>query len=137
MKESSFWRLVKERLPGVTQRIENTAGNGIPDVLWTDSGYEIWIELKIMTGNRITVRPSQRQWLEGRNRTGTLKNVFYLARCKDDIYVWPGYWVLDAARREPTRETLAPLQGTKFPGKRFEWKKIEEFMKNHLTEMEK
>ncbi len=132
MKESSFWRLVKEHLPGEAQRIENSAGTGQPDVLWCDSGHEIWIELKVAKGNRITVRPSQRQWLEGRYRTRTIYNVFYMARVKDDIIVWSGWAVLLAARLEPTRETLEPTNGERFPGKRWDWKKITDYMQFRL-----
>jgi len=45
--EQNFWRQVKDHLPGDTQRIENVAGAGTPDVNGCADGHEYWVELKV------------------------------------------------------------------------------------------
>ena len=46
MKESSFWKYIKKYLPGEVERVENSVGEGMPDVCGTWRGVDYWIELK-------------------------------------------------------------------------------------------
>ena len=62
--EVKFWQQVRPYLSGHVTRIENAAGNGMPDVHVMDLGVEVWIELKIAKDNgTVTVRKEQRVWM--------------------------------------------------------------------------
>ena len=53
------------------QRIETGGtGNGIPDINGCSDGIEVWIEAKVCTGWKPTVRSEQVGWLERRFRAG-------------------------------------------------------------------
>jgi len=53
------------------QRIETGGtGLGIPDLNGCSDGTEVWIEAKVATGWKPTVRPEQVAWLERRYRHG-------------------------------------------------------------------
>jgi Holliday junction resolvase len=101
--EKNFWSVVKnamERdLPGVhLQRIETgMTGRGIPDVNACYRGVEAWLELKVVEGRRVLLRPEQVAWHAKRAAVGG--NNFIIARDKRDgvrvgkfdrLYVWHG-----------------------------------------------
>lgn len=61
----------RKHLPRVHwQRVENSVGNGVPDVNYCVDGKEGWIEYKVSRGWRIRLRPGQVGWLEQRTRYG-------------------------------------------------------------------
>jgi hypothetical protein len=81
------------------QRIETGGtGLGIPDVnIKVDGCEETWIELKVVQGLRVELRPEQVVWHVRRARSGG--SSWVLAREKkngprvgtvDRLYVWPG-----------------------------------------------
>jgi len=98
--ESTFWGLLKSHLPKDchAQRIETgSTGLGIPDVNMCWQGHEFWVELKIVKGKRVELRPEQVAWLFRRNRAGGVS--WIAARDKADgvrkgkydrIHIWPG-----------------------------------------------
>lgn len=60
--------LIDEVLAGLhPQRIENTAGSGVPDINCCLGGREIWIECKI---NQPLLRPFQWAWINRRVNVG-------------------------------------------------------------------
>ena len=75
--EVTFWKLLKDHLPGVKDRIENMAGEGMPDVSAVYSGVDYWIELKICNNKSKIVNPStlcreaQAVWHTRRGRHGS------------------------------------------------------------------
>jgi hypothetical protein len=51
MRESQFWALIKGKLPGHVERMENAIAKGTPDVNLCFEGRELWIELKVLEAN--------------------------------------------------------------------------------------
>ena len=72
-KEASLWQLLRENLSKEVhfQRIE-TGGTakGVPDVNLCYQGKEIWIELKSITGNKLTLSEFQIVWMHNRDKSG-------------------------------------------------------------------
>lgn len=103
--EKTLWGLVKSHLPvGCdSQRIETgSTGRGIPDVNLCWMGRDIWVELKIVMGSRVSLRPEQVAWAYRRTKAGG--TVWILARDKfdgvrkgkgDRIFIWPGSCAAD------------------------------------------
>ncbi len=56
--ESKFWKQVKENLPDIHwTRFENWAAQGVPDCYGICDGVSIWVELKVITSNKINLKP--------------------------------------------------------------------------------
>ena len=68
--EKALSTSLKQKLPKKShyQRIENRAGEGMPDVYMCLDGVPIWLELKIIKSNRVTVNKSQIAWHLGHSR---------------------------------------------------------------------
>ena len=68
-REAGFYKQVKEAAQRLNRkllltRIENYVGAGIPDLLICDDlGNFHFVELKFLTGNAVTLQPSQVAWL--------------------------------------------------------------------------
>lgn len=80
------WLLDEVLIGSHSQRIENTAGSGVPDINCCWNGIEIWIECKM---REPLLRPFQWAWINRRVRAGG--NVFviveretcFLVYCKE------------------------------------------------------
>ena len=48
MRESQFWALIKDKLPGHVERMENPIAKGTPDVNFCFNGVDMWLELKVL-----------------------------------------------------------------------------------------
>ena len=94
MKEASLWVLIRSKLPGHVQRIENLVTPGAPDVNACYQGRETWIELKVAKGNWIHFRNSQLAWFAKRTVAGGSVKVLY--RKGDTICILPAQNVLAA-----------------------------------------
>lgn len=89
MKESAFWTTIRANLPQIFwTRIESSASVGIFDVngLFT-GGKEIWVELKIMKGNRIEFQKTQIAWAQRRLNLGST-NMVVIARKDSTVIVF-------------------------------------------------
>ena len=61
--ESKFWKQVKENLSDIHwTRFENWAAQGVPDCYGICDGVSIWVELKVITSNKINLSPFQKSW---------------------------------------------------------------------------
>ena len=61
--ESKLWQLMKENMPDIFwTRFENWSTPGVPDVLGITDGIPFWVELKVITSNKINLRPHQIMW---------------------------------------------------------------------------
>lgn len=79
MKESQFWALVKGKMLGDVERVENALTRGTPDVNGCYNGQEYWLELKILDAKgNCELRPEQYLWHRKRQEHGG--RVFVLAR---------------------------------------------------------
>lgn len=79
MKESQFWALVKDKLLGDVERVENALTRGTPDVNGCFESHEYWLELKVLDDKgRCELRPEQYLWHRKRQEHGG--RVFVLAR---------------------------------------------------------
>lgn len=90
--ESKFWGDIRDNLLGCVDwlRVENLVSAGPPDVNGCLEGREIWMELKIMTNGRLTLRHSQYQWFFHRVFKARAENVFLVARTQTGIVAWEG-----------------------------------------------
>lgn len=87
MKESQFWALVKDKLPGHVERVENALTRGTPDVNMCANGIEVWLELKVLdTKGHCELRPEQLLWHRKRQEAGG--KVFVLARNEDTLKLY-------------------------------------------------
>lgn len=87
MKESQFWALVKGKLLGDVERIENALTRGTPDVNGCFEGHEYWLELKVLDNKeRCNLRPEQYLWHRKRQENGG--RVFVLARNEDVLKLY-------------------------------------------------
>tara|TARA_A100001515_G_scaffold71781_2_gene57173 strand:+ start:1069 stop:1452 length:384 start_codon:yes stop_codon:yes gene_type:complete len=80
-KESLLWKQLRDSTQGKIhwQRIESgITASGIPDLNGCSQGKEVWIELKVVKGNQIGLRPMQKAWLYRRAEAGG--NCFVLAK---------------------------------------------------------
>jgi hypothetical protein len=70
--ERSLWNSLKQNLPKKThfQRIENRAGQGMPDVYLCMNGVPVWCELKIIKNGRVSLSTSQIAWHLAHTRCG-------------------------------------------------------------------
>lgn len=91
--EKDLWRLVKDRLPGTVERIENLVGAGVPDVSGT-CGHDYWVELKVCRTKEPKkpldiCEPLQIRWHQRRGVLGSI--VFVLIRTGDLLQLWFHY----------------------------------------------
>ena len=70
--ERQLWNSLRQKLPKKThcQRIENRAGEGMPDVYLCMDGVPVWAELKITKNDRFSISKSQIAWHLGHSRCG-------------------------------------------------------------------
>ena len=99
MLERDFWKLIKRNTPKVHwTRVESPGSPGVPDVNGCRDGVEAWLELTILRGRKVELRPAQVAWLISRSRAGGRS--WIVARHDDGrIFVWPGHKALEVASR--------------------------------------
>lgn len=110
MSEANLWKRMREGVQPFCfiQRIENSAGEGVPDV-WLCSkitGEGAWIELKariiapvrantpIFTGS-YGLRPAQVAWVYSRASAGAA--IFVLGQCGEEVWLVHGRYARDLA----------------------------------------
>lgn len=72
-------------------RVESVSSPGVPDVYWSslrEEGVSGWIELKIVRGNVVKLRPEQVLWILRHSQLNV--NAKIMARKNDTIYLWEG-----------------------------------------------
>ena len=94
MKESDLWGYIRKGMKPYWQatRIENTTGNGVPDVTYTIVKHG-WIELKYIpkwpvrgpTIVKLPLRPEQKLWIESRGKLA--RYVWVICRIEDDFFL--------------------------------------------------
>lgn len=88
--EIKFWHWLKNKLSKEKvdmQRIENTTGNGVPDVNACYLGSEAWIELKVHVKGNVVLRKEQYAWLTRRHQHDG--NVLVMALTENDgVEIW-------------------------------------------------
>ncbi len=93
--ESDFWRLIRDRLPGIVERLEPVFGSGLPDVYGTyEQSY--FCELKVVDSVKEVsplslLRDSQIIWHKKHGRQGAI--IFLLVKYTYGIkmyqYIFP------------------------------------------------
>lgn len=88
--EQDFWKLIRDKLPGITERLEPVFGSGLPDVYGT---YEqsFFIELKATESLKIVdpqtlLRDSQIIWHKKHGRQGAI--IFVMVKYRDGIKIY-------------------------------------------------
>lgn len=89
MKETQLYAVIRKYLPGVVDRVENGAGDGMPDVNGCCQGEDYWVELKIGETDEPLklLRPSQSAWMYRRLLAGA-SNIFILVRGKQKLCLY-------------------------------------------------
>ncbi len=105
MKESSFARLLKEKLSpiGHWTRIENVAGVGVPDVNWYP-GQDIWMELKVTNTHKVKFQASQISWGKLRHKKGG--GIWVVIRTEKEIIISDSRAVYDKIQYENSKPWL-------------------------------
>ena len=89
--ESKFWKQVKENLNDINwTRLENRIGQGVPDVYGIKDGTSIWIELKVITSNRIKLSPFQKSWNFSHSLQGGRNFIMATAFPQSLLYIFSG-----------------------------------------------
>lgn len=102
--ESKLWSAIGRKVEGDTCRVENSTGSGMPDVNTCRKGIEVWIELKVMTGNQFSLRHAQMNWARKRIRDGQGRIVVLVGKKEKlgwDLYL---YGMDKLLVTEPSRE---------------------------------
>ena len=90
--EALLWKNLKESLPShwQSQRIENRAGGGVPDVYLCAEGISFWVELKVTKTNAVKVSAFQHAWNYAHHRAGGIN--FYLVSPLEgpNLYLFAG-----------------------------------------------
>ena len=104
MNESAVWQYLKRGMMGLWQanRIESSAGNGVPDVCYSLPGKHVWIELKYIkawpvratTKVKLPLRPEQKLWISVRGKMSG--NVWVFIRIYDTFYLLNHDQAIDA-----------------------------------------
>lgn len=111
-------------------RVENTAGSGISDVTACHAGVEVWIELKVMHGNNLHFRNSQRSWIVRRTDVGG--RVLVIVRWDDCLVIWKGRDAVLAPSTSITGKKAFYVKQSDLPvplyacNKPFNWKEIKQ-----------
>ncbi len=112
--ESKFWKQVKENLPDIQwTRFENWAAQGVPDCYGIKDGISIWVELKVITSNKINLSPFQKSWNFNHSLQGGRNFIMATTFPQSLLYIFSGsvalsigsianlpphYWSIDMAR---------------------------------------
>ena len=89
--ESKFWKQIKENLKDIKwTRFENWASQGVPDVYGIKDGVSVWVELKVITSNRIKLSPFQISWNFSHSLQGGRNFIMATAFPQSLLYIFPG-----------------------------------------------
>tara|TARA_R110002153_G_scaffold154596_1_gene306621 strand:+ start:162 stop:584 length:423 start_codon:yes stop_codon:yes gene_type:complete len=89
--ESKFWKLIKENLKDIHwTRFENWASQGVPDCYGIKDGVSIWVELKVITSNRIKLSPFQIAWNFSHSLKGGRNFIMATTPSPSLLYIFPG-----------------------------------------------
>ena len=95
------WHPLRNHSPEVDWcRLENLVGTGMSDANGCLNGVDVWVENKLIHGNRIKFQPQQPAWIYRRVAHGG--RVFILARKDGAMYLWHGVQVLRLVGPNPT-----------------------------------
>lgn len=97
-QEADLYRWIRENLGRDMDvvRIENVAGNGVPDLNICHMGFEAWVECKFSRMTQVMLRPEQYAWSMRRaNHGGSCFVLNYDPTYKDSLQIWtfPGFQV--------------------------------------------
>ena len=95
--ERQLWNSLRQKLPKKThcQRIENRAGEGMPDVYLCTDGVPVWAELKITNNDRFSILKSQIAWHLGHSRCGGVSFFLLHEPSSGDVFLFDGGKVLE------------------------------------------
>ena len=92
--ESKLWLLLKENLKDFhLSRFENWVMPGVPDVHGCKDGISFWIELKVMTSNKINLSPHQIMWNYKYSLHGGRSFIMAQPLGRSLLYIFPGSMV--------------------------------------------
>ena len=71
LNEKDLYVEIMKHFPrGHCQRVENTAGNGVPDINICEMGMEVWVEAKMVIPGGVILRKEQNGWGHRRAAAG-------------------------------------------------------------------
>lgn len=105
--EADLYQRLRSAIPGKWTRIENAVTFGMFDTNLAREGQEVWVELKILPGKKLRIRPLQYGWAVDRYKLGGMTNAFFLAEAEDGIYVFSiEYLYAHRKRLIPTKRKM-------------------------------
>ena len=112
--ESKFWKELKDNCSDIHwTRFENWATPGVPDVFGISNGINVFVELKVITSNKIKLRPFQISWNYSHSLHGGRSFIMAKALPQRLLYIFTGSLVLSIAdkglRTDP--KWVVDLQG--------------------------
>ena len=100
MLERELWKRVKTNLADAHWvRVESPGTPGVPDLNGCLRGVEIWVELKVVRGRKVALRPAQVAWMVSRGRAGGRSWIVARVERTEEIWIWPGCEALEVASR--------------------------------------
>ena len=92
--ESKLWHKMKENMPKIFwTRFENWALPGVPDVHGIKDGISFWVELKVITSNKINLSPHQIMWNYKYSLRGGRSFIMAQTLPRSLLYIFPGCYV--------------------------------------------
>ena len=89
--ETKFWKLIKENLKDISwTRFENWASPGVPDCYGIKDGVSFWVELKVITSNKIKLSPFQISWNYNHSLQGGRNFIMATTHGQRLLYIFPG-----------------------------------------------
>ena len=89
--ETKLWKLIKENLKDISwTRFENWASPGVPDCYGIKDGISFWVELKVITSNKIKLSPFQISWNYNHSLKGGRNFILATTQAQRLLYIFPG-----------------------------------------------
>ena len=116
--ESKLWHLMKENMPDIyLMRFENWVAPGVPDVHGIKDGISFWVELKVITSNKINLSPHQIMWNYKYSLQGGRTFIVAATLSLSLLYIFPGSIVHSIAGEGALAEPKWTLPLVPWPGK--------------------
>ena len=119
--ESKLWHLMKENMPDIFwTRFENWVSPGVPDVHGIKDEISFWVELKVITSNKINFSPHQIMWNYKYSLRGGRSFIMAKALSQSLLYIFSGSVVHSIAAQGALAEPKWTLPVHPWPGVQLE-----------------
>jgi hypothetical protein len=91
--EANFWNTIRKNLPKncYAWRVENRVTAGMPDVYAIWEGLPIWLELKVIKANAVSLSPQQVAWHTAHSHVGGLSFILVKHLSSGTLFLFEGH----------------------------------------------